>query len=113
MSSLSMDEKSIITLFVDYLNRTHPGEVDKVMLYGSRARGDNRKDSDVDILVLVKDKKKINRDRIYDFIIDVELDHGIDISVNIYESSQFDKLVLLKASFATNVIKEGETLWMQ
>jgi predicted nucleotidyltransferase len=27
-----------------------PGEVEKVILYGSRARGDNRPDSDMDIL---------------------------------------------------------------
>jgi predicted nucleotidyltransferase len=113
MSTLSPDEKNIVELFVEYLNRTHPGEVDKVVLYGSRARGDNRQDSDVDILILVKDKKKINRDRVYDFVIDAELEYGIDISVNIYESGQFDRLVLLNAPFAANVIKEGETLWMQ
>ncbi len=113
MSSLSAGEKNIVELFVDYLNRTHPGEVDKVVLYGSRARGDNRQDSDVDILILVKDKKRINRDRVYDFVIDAELEYGIDISVNIYESDQFDKLILLKAPFAANVIKEGETLWTQ
>jgi predicted nucleotidyltransferase len=111
MSSLSADEKNIVKMFVDYLTRTHPGEVDKVVLYGSRARGDNRQDSDVDILVLVKDKKRINRDRIYDFVIDAELEHGIDISVNIYESGQFNQLILLNAPFASNVIKEGETLW--
>jgi len=75
MSSLSAGEKNIVELFVDYLNRTHPGEVDKVVLYGSRARGDNRQDSDVDILILVKDKKRINRDRVYDFVIDVRHRH--------------------------------------
>ena len=31
----------------------------KVILYGSYARGDQRKDSDIDLLILV-DKKKIN-----------------------------------------------------
>jgi predicted nucleotidyltransferase len=29
--------------------------VDRILLYGSRARGDNRPDSDIDILVVLKD----------------------------------------------------------
>jgi predicted nucleotidyltransferase len=30
-------------------------QVDRILLYGSRARGDNRPDSDIDILVVLKD----------------------------------------------------------
>ena len=111
MSSLSAAENRTVKMFVEHLNRTYPGEVDKVVLYGSMARGDSHQDSDVDILILVKDKKRINRDKIYDFVIDAELEFGIDISVNIYESDQFDQLVLINAPFAANVAKEGETLW--
>lgn len=111
MSRLSSIEQNILKLFIEHLNRVCPGEVEKVILYGSRARGDNHTDSDMDILILVKDKKRVNRDNIYDFVIDAELEHGIDISVNIYDSEHFSRLVLLKAPFASNVIKEGETLW--
>lgn len=111
MSALTSNEKKILNLFLDHLNYVCPGEVDKVILYGSRARGDNRLDSDMDILVLVKEKKRIDRDKIYDFVIDAELEHGIDISVNIYNSDQFSKLVLANAPFASNVDREGETLW--
>lgn len=109
MSTLTPVEQKVLGLFVKHLNRVYPGEVEKVILYGSRARGDNRPDSDMDILILVKNKKRINRDKIYDFVIDTELEYGIGISVNIYESDQFNQLVLLKAPFASNVVKEGET----
>ena len=111
MSKLTSNEKNILNLFIEHINRACPGEVDKVILYGSRARGDNRLDSDMDILLLVKDKKRIDRDKIYDFVIDAELECGIDISVNIYNSDQFSKLILSNAPFASNVVKEGETLW--
>ncbi|MCL5779436.1 MAG: nucleotidyltransferase domain-containing protein [Firmicutes bacterium] len=111
MPVLSTTEKEVLKSFVEYLNRIHPGEITKIILYGSRARGDHLLDSDMDILVLVKDKKIIDRDKIYDFVLDSELEHGIDISVNIYESEQFSKLVMLNTPFATNVVKKGETLW--
>lgn len=108
---LSSKEKEILKSFVEYLNKILPGEINKIVLYGSKARGDFHLDSDMDILILVKDKKKVDRDKIYDFVLDSELEHGIDISVNIYEIEQFSKLVALNAPFATNVIREGETLW--
>lgn len=109
MSATSMIQ--LLKKFADYINQVCPDMVDRVILYGSRARGDHQLDSDVDVLILVKDKKKVNRDKIYDFVIDAELEHGIDISVNIYETAQFEKLVLNKAPFAANVTREGETIW--
>jgi len=113
MPKLNATQQKVLNQFVEHLNHVCPGKVDKVILYGSTARGDNHPDSDMDVLVLVKDKKRIDRDKIYDFVIDTELEYGIDISVNIYESDQFNQLVLLKAPFASNVVKEGETLWSQ
>lgn len=44
-------------------------------------------------------------------MIDAELEQGIDISVNIYDSDYFSRLVMLNAPFASNVVKEGVTLW--
>ncbi len=113
MSRLNATQQNMLNQFCKHLNHVCPGMVDKVILYGSTARGDNRPDSDMDVLVLVKDKKRIDRDKIYDFVIDAELEHGIDISVNIYECDQFNQLISLKAPFASNVVKEGETLWSQ
>lgn len=68
-------------------------------------------DSDIDVLVLVNDRRKIDRDKIYDFIVDAELEYGIDISLNIYNADEFNRLVTWQAPFATNVVQKGETLW--
>ena len=40
-------------------------EVDRIILFGSRARGDYREDSDWDILIVTK--KKLDRDVFWDF----------------------------------------------
>ena len=37
------------------LLRIYGDQVDSILLYGSRARGDERPDSDIDILVILKD----------------------------------------------------------
>ncbi|MGI6648488.1 MAG: nucleotidyltransferase domain-containing protein [Bacillota bacterium] len=111
MSSLTTTEQKVLNQFVEYLNQVANNEIIKVILYGSKARGDNRPDSDMDVLILVQDKKRIDRDKIYDFIIDVELEYGIDISLNIYDNDRFNQLASIKAPFVMNVIKEGENLW--
>jgi predicted nucleotidyltransferase len=109
--SLSKIEKEVLHQFVAYLNQVCPQQLRSVILYGSKARSDAHPDSDIDILLLVNDRRKIDRDKIYDFIVDAELEYGIDISLNIYNADEFNRLVTWQAPFATNVLREGEMLW--
>lgn len=50
--NLSSDTINAIRLFVSYLSKAELDNVSKVILYGSRARGDHRPDSDIDIAVI-------------------------------------------------------------
>jgi len=79
-----MDRSTILHRIKAGILKVDPGA--EVLLYGSRARGDNRKDSDWDILVITP-KEKITyeyesdlRDPIYD----IELEIGQIISVLVY-----------------------------
>ncbi|MFM5982893.1 MAG: nucleotidyltransferase domain-containing protein, partial [Sphaerospermopsis kisseleviana] len=38
-----------------FLQKTYQDNLDKVILFGSRARGDHHADSDVDILIVLKE----------------------------------------------------------
>ncbi|MBE3588573.1 MAG: nucleotidyltransferase domain-containing protein [Thermoanaerobacteraceae bacterium] len=109
--NLNEVEKEVLRQFIAYLNDVCPKQIRSVILYGSKARGDAHPDSDIDILLLVNDRRKINRDKIYDFIVDAELEKGIDISLNIYNADEFNRMVTWQAPFAANVAREGETLW--
>src|ERR1700712_5433367 len=64
-----------------------------VILFGSRARGDYREDSDWDILVLTSKEVdgKLKR-RISDEIYDVELEYIQPVSTLIYNRNQWDEL---------------------
>ncbi|KUK40550.1 MAG: DNA polymerase beta domain protein region [Clostridia bacterium 62_21] len=104
-------QREILEGLVRHLEQVCPGQVRAVILYGSRARGDARQDSDVDVLVLVRDRRRIDRDRIYEYVLDATLENGLDISLSIYDADDFERLVALRAPFALNVVREGETLW--
>jgi len=64
----------------------------KVLLYGSRARGNERKDSDWDLLILVK-QDKISYDyekKITDSLYDLEFETGEIISPMIYSENEWN-----------------------
>jgi predicted nucleotidyltransferase len=76
--------------------------------YGSRARGDNRKDSDWDILVITP-KEKITYDYesdLRDPILDIELDSGEIISLLVYSKNDWIGKQSVSPLFS-NVSKEG------
>jgi predicted nucleotidyltransferase len=80
-----------------------------VILFGSRARGDYRDDSDWDILVLTN--KEVDgklKSRISDEIYDLELEYIQPVSTIIYNRDQWNKLQI--TPLFENVAKEGKRL---
>ncbi len=77
-------------------------------LFGSRARGDFRQDSDWDILILIDSKQVTNEieDKFRDGLFDIELDSGQVISAFIYPKEYWKK-VLLYSPLYNKVNKEG------
>jgi len=77
-------------------------------LFGSRARGDFRPDSDWDILILVDTKQVTNEieDKFRDGLFDIEIDSGQIISAFIYPK-EYWKSTLLYSPLYKKVNKEG------
>ncbi|HUW65604.1 MAG TPA: nucleotidyltransferase domain-containing protein [Spirochaetia bacterium] len=108
---LSLAEKGVLQQFVEFITGLYPGNIDRIEVFGSKARGKSCPDSDIDVLILVDDKELFERDKAYDFVLDANLEHGMLISLKLYEKKDFDKLLLAKAPFAVNIAREGTVLW--
>lgn len=64
----------------------------KVILFGSRARGDSRKDSDWDILILINDIVSTEIETAFrNRLFDLELETGEVFSTFIYNTDIWDK----------------------
>ena len=81
---------------------------ERVVLYGSRARGDAREDSDWDLLVLLnKDKRNYSEDfdrYAYPFT-EIGLKHDTVVSIQIYTTKDWEKGKAFP--FYKNVEREG------
>lgn len=78
----------------------------RVILFGSRARGDFRPDSDWDFLILTR--KKASRelqDKIRELLYEIELDAGQIISSVIEDEETWPKY--RESEFFKNVLQEG------
>ena len=89
----------------NYINTIDPGA--DVILYGSRARGDERPDSDWDILILTNNAADLMTERKFrNKLYDLELETGEALSVFVYSKSDWQTRQRI-TPFFHNVSREG------
>lgn len=105
--------ENILKIFAKKVSELYGDDLVKVVLYGSYARGDNRENSDIDIMVLVRasdDVIKEKMNEIYDFAFDIEMDTGIDISPVVKNEEQYNYW-LDTLPYYKNIQNEGVLLY--
>jgi uncharacterized protein len=83
----------------------------KVVLFGSRARGDHRPDSDIDLLVIEDSPLPRHRRSIalYAALADLPLD--VDAEVVVYTPAEVEEWRNAGAAFVTTALREGTVLY--
>ncbi|MBM3435734.1 MAG: nucleotidyltransferase domain-containing protein [Bacteroidetes bacterium] len=106
---LSVNNNQVLEKIKQSVHKSNPKA--EAYLFGSRARGDNRTDSDWDILILVDADKVTNEieDKFRDGLYDLELDSGQIISTFIYPKDYWNK-VLRFSPLYQSVTLEGVRL---
>jgi uncharacterized protein len=99
-------------VLIDFLKRISSlrPQIDKIVLFGSRARGDEMPYSDYDLLLVVQKRNQNLVDALYDAAVQVLCATGRDISLKIFSRPDFQRLSNLPTPFMKNVAKEGITL---
>lgn len=114
MKKIPENINKIISEFITEVNNILGDRVKKIILYGSYARGDFDKSSDIDIMILTDlkdDEISAYRDKILDYAYDIECNNNFDIDLSpIIKNIDKFNYWLEALPFYMNVQREGVVL---
>ncbi len=106
-TGLNEKEQLALEKFKITLQEELKDELLEVILFGSKARGDARKDSDIDVLIIISSDDWRKSDIVHSIVIDILLEDEILISPKTISNKHYNYLCNIKAPFIKNVIREG------
>lgn len=107
--------KAILDQFRKKVFSEFSGQNLRIIVYGSCARGEERADSALDILVIVSKKSDSLQKKIKDIAYEIMWDWNFTplLSVEIIEEAYFRELEKKDSSFYKAIQSEGIRLWMK
>ena len=112
MSHRSIDhlaerERKAIQVFSQLLRDRFPGDILQVTLFGSKARGDSRPSSDIDILITVREESWSLRGEISTLAADVSLEYDVLIGPRVVGQERWERMKEHSFGLYKNIVAEG------
>ncbi len=105
-----MKQDAVLEKFIKF-GTPQARNVEKIILFGSRARGNERPDSDYDLLLVVsEDFSRADKDILYDAVLDTLFETGKLVSLKIMTKQRFQQLKEMRTRFFLNVLKDGKQI---
>jgi predicted nucleotidyltransferase len=109
MNNLTEKEKQAVKELIDELKKLYGDNLSCVILYGSKARGDAAEDSDIDIMIILKDVKDKSKEleKVIKLTTEIDFRYETLISVTLQSEEEYLKK---RSPLLLNVRKEGIVL---
>jgi uncharacterized protein len=103
-----MDSKLLTQEIKQYLNMNLNDSVSEVILFGSQVKGNANKDSDFDVIIVLKTNDDlITRKLINDYCYDIDLKYDIFLDTQIITKEELDHGLRGKHPVFKMAVKEG------
>ena len=102
-----------IDSFIKKLQGHSPGHITNVKLFGSCARGDNTEYSDIDLLIVVKQKDWDTWFAIQRLASEVSLNYDLLLSTLIMSDKHFEYLNQKNSPLIRQIHGQGKELWLK
>jgi predicted nucleotidyltransferase len=109
-SSLTKKEKQALKLFKKELQKAFPNQLHSLKLFGSKARGDAAKYSDVDVLVVLKRGGWRQRKAITGMAAKIFGSTGIDLSPKVFTVKQLAVMQRRRNAFILSVKRDAREI---
>ena len=91
MKELEIGTSSVLTAVKQRLHETLQDKVRQIILFGSRSRGDEERDSDYDILLLVDKRTRALEDQVDDIAYEMLDRYGAVVIIFVFEMEAFER----------------------
>ena len=102
----SVHDDPVLRAFLAHLGAAR-GRIQRIILFGSRARGDEKPFSDYDLLLVVHEREPDLMAAIHDAVMDALMATCRLVSPKVFRRRDFDRLASLPTPFFANVLMEG------
>lgn len=110
ITTLTIEERRAISEFVQLLKERFGSIIKDIILFGSKARGESDKYSDIDILIVLAKTSWEIKKGISELAAQENLKHNVIISTVRYDSATWDNPAVKISPFAKAVREEG--VWL-
>ena len=104
---LAPHELQAVQQFVEQLHERYPGRIRQTMLFGSKARGDSRMWSDIDILVIVDEEDWRFQHAISDVASNISLELDVLIGPRVISEERWECMRRDEYGLYRNIAAEG------
>jgi len=111
LKHLSPVERAALHEFLNRLRTHYAREVEQVTLFGSKARGDDEPESDLDVLIVVNQRRRMIWHDVVDWETELLLKYGTVISSLIMGHENYEWHRAHRAPLYRNIEREGIDLW--
>jgi len=82
----------------------------RISVFGSKVRGDHQKASDIDVLVIVKERSLRVMDQIAEITSDLNVEYDLSIAPVVFSEEEYDMNAKMASPFSLAVREEGLSL---
>lgn len=110
LDHMSKTERYAIEQFGETVKNCLGEYVVKMSIFGSKVRGDYRATSDIDVLVIVKERSLHVMDQIAEITSDLNIKYDLSISPVVFSEQEYDMNAKMASPFSLAVREEGLSL---
>jgi predicted nucleotidyltransferase len=110
LSYMSKTERRAVERFGDAVKSRLGEYVLRMTVFGSKVRGDYQKASDIDVLVIVKERSLRVMDQIAEITSDLNVEYDLSISPVVFSEQEYDMNSKMASPFSLAINDEGLSL---
>lgn len=107
--NLKINEKEALIELRDILQQKYP--ISDIKLFGSKAKGVDNKESDLDVLIITDKMNWAIEKNLYEICFEISLKYDVLISPIIFTEEEVKNRFIKATPFYQNVEREGISIW--